>query len=76
MNALETLARRLLLLLCATAPAAARAQAPLTTPDGPPGGVASAWPLGLIVALVALVFALGSVVARRRDRHGRASGPR
>jgi hypothetical protein len=76
MNAVETLGRRLSLLLAAAGPVLAAAQ-PLTTPDGPPGGVASAWPLGLIVALVAAVFALGALAGRRRRRAaGRGAGRR
>lgn len=36
----------------------------------PPGGVTNAWPLGLIVLLVALVSVLGMLVSRRgRERN-------
>jgi hypothetical protein len=44
--------------------ALAQAQVPLPQP-APPGGVSSAWPLGLIVLLIALVAVFGVYVSRK-----------
>lgn len=33
--------------------------------QGAPGGVTNAWPLGVIVLLVALVFVIGMLLSRR-----------
>jgi hypothetical protein len=52
--------------LAAAVPVLARGQPALQDPV-PPGGAASAWPLGIIVALVGLVFLVGAWLA-----HGRA----
>jgi hypothetical protein len=49
---------------------------PPVMPGSPPGGVAIAWPLGIIVALVVLMFAVGSFVAHRHGRRGRGPSPR
>jgi hypothetical protein len=59
------------------APGAALAQAsPLSGDRVPPGGLASAWPLGIIVALVAAMMLIGAWVSRRRGGgHGPSGGP-
>ncbi len=56
-------------------PLLALAQAPNTPQPGPPGGVSSAWPLGMIVVLVAIVAVAGAWFARRRRGGATPGGP-
>jgi hypothetical protein len=69
MTALQRFLRRIVPHVLALALATpALAQAPATPPGSPPGGTMSAWPLGVIVALVGVVALWGALIARRRRR--------
>lgn len=57
-------------------PLHALAQAPTAPQPGPPGGVSSAWPLGIIVVLVAIVAVAGAWFARRRGGAAPGGPPR
>ena len=59
------------LALASALPALALAQGAVPVQSPPPPDPASAWPLGFIVLLVAFVFLIGYLMARRdRTRHG------
>jgi len=63
--------------LAATAlPSAALGQARTLGDHVPPGGAASAWPLGVIVLLVAAMMVVGTWVAHRRGGPGAGRPPR
>jgi hypothetical protein len=71
MDKARALVGRLAVMLFAAAfPALSLAQAPTLPDPVPPGGLSSAWPLGIIVVLVALVAVVGAWLARR----GRTAG--
>jgi hypothetical protein len=74
MDMARALGGRLVVVVGATvSPALAPAQAPTLPDPVPPGGLSGAWPLGIIVLLVALVAVLGAWLERRGRRT--AGGP-
>jgi apolipoprotein N-acyltransferase len=75
MRTLAAIGSRLAALHAVALPAVALAQTqvPLTQP-APPGGASGAWPLGLIVLLVAIVAAFG-VYMSRKGRGPMRGGP-
>jgi hypothetical protein len=77
MTGLKRFSHRIILHVLAVALAVpALAQAPATPPGAPPGGTVSAWPLGVIVALVGVVALWGALIARRRRRGTGGRAPR
>jgi apolipoprotein N-acyltransferase len=75
MRTLAAIGSRLAALQAVALPAVALAQAqvPVTQP-APPGGASGAWPLGLIVLLIAIVAVFG-VYMSRKGRGPMRGGP-
>jgi hypothetical protein len=70
-NRLAALAAASVGVLVAASPGMALGQA-RTLPDRvPPGGLSSAWPLGIIVLLVAAMMLVGTWISHRRAGAGR-----